>query len=80
MVEIRLHFVQVFFLNIMLFKNKISKFILISLAVSIKMNVLLFSPALAILLIIEHGLFGAINHIILCAIIQVIFLLIFKVN
>ena len=35
------------------------------------MNVLLYSPALAILLILEHGFIGAIKHVSLCAIIQV---------
>ena len=43
-----------------------------SLAVSIKMNVLLFSPGLLVLLILRHGWRGTLPLLSLCAIIQLI--------
>ncbi|KAK3103909.1 hypothetical protein FSP39_022843, partial [Pinctada imbricata] len=42
-----------------------------SLGVSVKMNVLLFSPALLMLLMIRHGTLGTIKHLIVCAAPQV---------
>jgi alpha-1,3-mannosyltransferase len=45
--------------------------IFFSLAVSIKMNVLLFSPALFVILALSHGLVKTFGYIFLCAIIQV---------
>lgn len=43
----------------------------LSLAVSVKMNVLLFAPALFIILVLSVGLASTIGLIILCATIQV---------
>jgi alpha-1,3-mannosyltransferase len=45
--------------------------ILFSLAVSVKMNILLFAPGLFVVLVLSHGLFGAFGYITLCAIVQV---------
>ena len=42
-----------------------------SLAVGVKMNVLLFSPGLAVLLLRRFGIKGAIQKIFICAAIQV---------
>jgi len=57
--------------------------ILFSLAVSIKMNVLLFAPALFIILVLSHGLSKTFGYIFLCGVVQLIlgapFLLTFPV-
>ena len=41
-----------------------------SLAVSIKMNILLTAPALLLILVLEHGALGAVAHIAICAAVQ----------
>ena len=46
--------------------------LMFSVAVSIKMNVLLFAPALWMLMIQDIGMYGSINCIILCALVQVL--------
>lgn len=46
--------------------------ILFSLAVSIKMNVLLMAPGLAVVLVQAKGIFGAASRIILCGLIQLL--------
>lgn len=51
--------------------NMLYSIFIFSLAVSVKMNVLLFSPGLAILLLRRFGLKGAIERIALCGMIQV---------
>ena len=43
-----------------------------SVAVSIKMNILLFSPALWMLMIIDIGMLGSLNCIFLCGLVQVL--------
>ncbi len=43
----------------------------ISLAVSVKMNVLLYSPGLLVLLLLHHGWRGTLPRLALCAVIQV---------
>jgi alpha-1,3-mannosyltransferase len=48
-----------------------SPFVVDSLAVSVKMNVLLFAPGLLFLLLSEFGLMRAIPKLSLCAAIQV---------
>jgi hypothetical protein len=48
-----------------MFKKKFS-----SLGVSVKMNILLFAPALFIILVLSHGWIGAFKYISLCALVQ----------
>lgn len=43
-----------------------------SLAVSIKMNVLLFAPALWMLMIQDIGMYGSLHCIFLCALVQLL--------
>eukprot|EP00731_Ephydatia_muelleri_P020585 Em0013g312a len=43
-----------------------------SLAVSIKMNVLLYSPGLLVLLLLAHGWYGTLPRLLLCAVVQVV--------
>jgi alpha-1,3-mannosyltransferase len=47
--------------------------ILFSLGVSVKMNVLLFAPALLLLLLRNLGVFSTIGHLAVCAAVQVSF-------
>lgn len=44
----------------------------VSLAVSVKMNILLFAPALGLLLVKQFGILGAIPKLFLCAVVQVL--------
>ena len=46
--------------------------ILFSLAFSVKMNIILFAPALFLLLLKATGIVGTISNILLCAVIQVL--------
>ena len=42
-----------------------------SLAVSVKMNVILFAPGLFVILCLVHGFFNTFKYIFLCAVVQV---------
>lgn len=42
-----------------------------SLAVSVKMNILLFSPGLLVVLLLRHGWRGTLPRLVLCATVQV---------
>ena len=46
--------------------------VMFSLAVSIKMNVLLFAPALWMLMIQDIGMYGSLHCIFLCALVQLL--------
>ncbi|EKX45756.1 hypothetical protein GUITHDRAFT_108213 [Guillardia theta CCMP2712] len=54
----------------MLFLFAAVHFFCSSLAVSVKMNILLFAPPLLYLLLCAHGVYGAIRHIGICALVQ----------
>ena len=45
---------------------------LFSAAVSVKMNVLLFAPALGLIMLIQCGLVGMLTNVLLCIIMQVV--------
>ena len=47
-----------------------------SLGVSVKMNVMLFAPALLVLLLVSQGPVGTVKNLIICAIPQVSFYMI----
>eukprot|EP00106_Octopus_bimaculoides_P010018 XP_014777460.1 PREDICTED: dol-P-Man:Man(5)GlcNAc(2)-PP-Dol alpha-1,3-mannosyltransferase-like [Octopus bimaculoides] len=51
-----------------------------SFGVSVKMNILLFSPALLLLLLVRHGILKTIYHLIICALPQIILALPFLIK
>ncbi|RDD39131.1 Dol-P-Man:Man(5)GlcNAc(2)-PP-Dol alpha-1,3-mannosyltransferase, partial [Trichoplax sp. H2] len=58
-------------INCFIFGYWTSGCVCFSLAVSIKMNILLFAPALLILLLLQYGIIAAIPRLAICAIIQI---------
>ncbi|XP_060604571.1 dol-P-Man:Man(5)GlcNAc(2)-PP-Dol alpha-1,3-mannosyltransferase-like, partial [Ruditapes philippinarum] len=49
--------------------------LMFSIGVSVKMNILLFAPALLYLLLVTQGMMGTIKHLTICAVPQVVFAL-----
>ena len=56
----------------MTYFNRTINYLICSLAVSVKMNILLFSPALLIAFIVTQGVIGAIKQVSTCALIQLL--------